>query len=59
MTVPKQRRTKEHRRDRAKQYAVTLKNLAANGAQSHRITAKNSTYKGRDYSSLFTKKKDV
>jgi len=56
MTVPKQRRTREHRRDRKGQYAIALKNVAANGAQSHRISADNPVYKGRDYSDVFTKK---
>lgn len=58
MSVPKQRRTKEHRRDRAAQYAVKTKNVSATGAQSHRISAESPIYKGRDYSSVFNKKKD-
>ncbi len=56
MTVPKQRRRKESRRDRRGQYAIKLKSVSATGAQSHRISADNPVYKGRDYSGVFNKK---
>ena len=59
MSVPKQRRRKESRRDRKAQYAVTLKSVSANGAVSHRISADNPVYKGRDYSNVFNKKTDA
>ncbi len=55
MTVPKQRRTREHRRDRKGQYAVKPKSVSADGAQSHRISADHPIYKGRDYSAVFKK----
>ncbi len=53
MTVPKQRRTREHRRDRRARYA-----LKSSVAQPHRISKENPVYKGRDYSDLFEKKSD-
>ncbi len=57
MSVPKQRRTKEHRRDRRAQYAVTPPVTSSSGALPHRVSAEHPIYKGRDYSAVFTKEK--
>ncbi len=59
MTVPKQRRTKAKRNRRRGQYAITLQNLGADGAQPHRISAQNPVYKGRDYSDVVAKRTDA
>lgn len=58
MSVPKQRRTKEHRRDRRAQYAVKLATTSPSGALPHRVSADHPMYKGRDYSAVFNKKSD-
>ena len=56
MSVPKQRRTKEHRRDRRDQYQIKPAQVSASGAQPHRICKEHPQYKGRDYSDVFVKK---